>query len=65
MLRKIHLPVLGVLALAMTVTLGCSSGRRGMSIHGPIHDVNLAYDVDEDADGHRDVSLVRVIERRD
>ena len=63
MLRKIHL--LGLLTLAVTVSLGCSSGRRGLSIHGPIHDVNLAYDVDEDAEGHRDVSLVRVIERRD
>lgn len=64
MLRKIHLPLLGMLALAMTFTLGCSSGRRGVSLHGPYHDVNLAYDVD-DHDGHRDVKLVRVIERRD
>jgi hypothetical protein len=53
-----------LIVIGMMLPLGCSEGRRGVSFHGPIHDVNLAYDVNEDDFGHRDVELVRVIERR-
>ena len=63
MLKRLSL--LCVIALGLMIPLGCSEGRRGISMHGPVHDVNLGYTVEEDEFGDRDVHLVRIIERRD
>jgi len=63
MLKK--LSFLGILALGFVVSAGCSEGRRGVSFHGPYHDVNFAYDVDKDDYGSKKVHVVKFIESHD
>lgn len=53
--------LLALLAMGVMV-VGCSEGRRSMAVSGPYHDVELGYEIEEDAYGDTDINLVRDVE---